>query len=156
MKKMINVFAVLCVVLMFVSCAGNNAKIVQSAPCAVISLADPVIPAEAVLVKIVEPVMFDWDSFIVREDQSETLDKVAKLMKENQDIILVLEGFASVEGPEDYNLNLSQNRADAVETALVERGVSSERIQSVTGKGETTQFGEELSPNRRVMVLSIQ
>lgn len=152
MKKIFNVFVVLCVALMFVSCAGNNAKIVQSAPCEV-SIADPVIP-DAPVIKIIEPVMFDWDSDVIRDDQTPTVVKVADIMKEHTDIVLVLEGFASVEGPEDYNLDLSKRRAESVKSALIDLGVSADRI-TTNGLGETEQFGSELSPNRRVMVLSV-
>jgi outer membrane protein OmpA-like peptidoglycan-associated protein len=152
MKKMFNVFAVLCVALMFFACAGNNAKIVQTAPC--ISIAEPVVIPDAPVIKIIEPVMFDWDSDVIRDDQNPTIDRVADIMKEHTDIVLVLEGFASVEGPEDYNLDLSKRRAESVKSALVDLGVSADRI-TTNGLGETEQFGSELPPNRRVMVLSV-
>jgi len=156
MKRFVNVFVMLMVAVMLVACGGAS-KIIQTAPCE-ISVTEPVavIPPAATLVKIVEPVMFDWDSFVIRADQEATINRVVELMAKYPDVDLILDGFASVEGPESHNIPLSQNRADAVEAALVERGVSSDRIKSVVGQGETEQFGSELSPNRRVMVLSIE
>lgn len=109
-------------------------------------------PGQILMIK--EAVMFDVDSAVVKVDQLHILDKVAKLMKENPDVDLAVNGFASIDGTTAYNQDLSTFRAEAVEDGLIERGITSDRI-NIIGKGETEQFGAIHSENRRVMVLSI-
>lgn len=124
---------------------AKDGAVVQNAPCTV-SLELPAL-------KIKEVVMFDWDSNIVKADGQKTLDKVAKLMKENPEINLQLKGYASAEGNETYNQGLSQRRVDAVKVELMMRGVKSNRM-TTEAKGETTMFGEVLNHNRRTTILS--
>lgn len=130
----------------------RNLKI-EVAPCEteVVAAALP----ECQKIKIVEPVLFDWDSSVIRNDQKIIIKNVAKLMKEYKDTILLIKGFASIEGTNEHNLPLSQNRADSVKTAIINEGVVSNRILTAVGLGETTNFGDKLPPNRRVLILSV-
>jgi OOP family OmpA-OmpF porin len=139
---------------------AHTGKEIQADPCEVFIMEEPApvvaaVIAKATKVKILDPVLFDFDKAVIRVDQRPILDRIAFLMDEFPDTIIVLEGYASKEGPKNHNLKLSQRRADAVEAALIELGVEKERIKNVVGKGATTQFGDALEMNRRVMVLSI-
>lgn len=60
-------------------------------------------------------------------------------------------GYASTEGNDNYNLNLSERRARSVASYLVSRGVPSGSLFS-SGAGETTEFGSDLASNRRVQI----
>ena len=51
-------------------------------------------------------------------------------------------GFASVEGPPDYNQRLSCHRALRIFRELINAGVKQEQITEVSGMGETSEFGE--------------
>jgi outer membrane protein OmpA-like peptidoglycan-associated protein len=165
MKKFLNVVALLAVVAMISACgismdtikyANGTSNQIQTAPCEVATVDEvPVVIAKATKIKILEPVMFDWDKSVIRADQEDVLNKVAALMAEYPDTALVLDGYASEECATDYNLALSQDRADAVKSALIMKGVDADRIVNVVGQGEATVFGDLLKLNRRVMVLSV-
>lgn len=83
------------------------------------------------------------------------LDELAKVIQQNPHVQKVsIEGHASDEGDDQYNLVLSKARAEAVRQYLVSKGVSPERLSSV-GHGESkplvpndSEAGRE--KNRRV------
>ena len=110
---------------------------------------------KATFVNIEEAIFFDWDKSEIREDQVAKLDGLANLLK-YPDTLLVIDGYASEEGPKDYNVVLSEARANSVKGALVDRGIDADRIKTVTGNGATTIFGDLLEKNRKVVVVSIQ
>ena len=113
------------------------------------------VDCSSVVVQIKEQVMFDWDSYVIRADQMDLINRIAATMLANPDLTLVLEGYASVEGDTDYNLKLSQIRAKAVKSMLMLSQVPEENIKSAIGNGETDIYGDLLENNRRVMVLSV-
>src|SRR5882724_10600467 len=57
-----------------------------------------------------------------------SIDKLAEFLKKNPTRNLLIEGHTDNTGPEDFNLKLSQQRADAVKDVLVSRGVGTDRI----------------------------
>jgi len=81
-------------------------------------------------------VLFDYDSFMVRDDATPTIESVAAYMKRNGDVNLVVEGHCDERGSREYNLSLGEHRALAVRAHLVRLGVRSDRIQ-------TRSYGEE-------------
>ena len=46
-----------------------------------------------------------------------------------------IEGFTDNQGPDDYNIELSQKRADAVAMAIIQRGIDAQRVRAM-GYGE--------------------
>ena len=89
------------------------------------------------------------------DDRAQTaLLDVARQLQDSQDLIVDLEGHTDSTGPADYNLQLSQRRADAVRRFLVEKGVDLHRIQYI-GLGDRRPAADNQSPagrtqNRRV------
>lgn len=79
------------------------------------------------------------------------LTALAEEMKSNSDGY-VLTGYASTEGDDVYNQNLSLKRAEAVKKYLVSQGVDSSRLETVAG-GKTDKFGDDPAANRRVTVV---
>jgi outer membrane protein OmpA-like peptidoglycan-associated protein len=139
----------------------GNSKVVETVGVAsepVVVEAEPAAKVVEIVTKtdIKETIFFNWDSSAIRADQFDKIDNIVALMNEFPETVLILDGYASEEGPEEYNLQLSTDRANAVSQQLIGLGVPAERIMSITGKGETTIFdGGFLEPNRRVMVISI-
>lgn len=81
-------------------------------------------------------VLFDTAQATLKPGAYPTIDKVAEVLKAEPDRRLTIEGHTDSVGEEGYNQELSQRRASAVRTALLERGVATEQIIA-TGKGES-------------------
>jgi OmpA-OmpF porin, OOP family len=81
-------------------------------------------------------VLFDTAQATLKPGAYPTIEKVADVLKAEPDRRLTIEGHTDSVGDEGYNQELSQRRAAAVRTALLERGVGSEQIIA-TGKGES-------------------
>lgn len=61
-------------------------------------------------------------------------------------------GYASVEGSEKFNYDLSDRRANVVKNALLKAGVNKSLLGKASGMGTTTKFGESYEANRVVVV----
>jgi outer membrane protein OmpA-like peptidoglycan-associated protein len=57
-----------------------------------------------------------------------TINKLAEFLEKYSDRNVLIEGHTDSVGSEEYNLGLSERRADAVREELVKQGISSERI----------------------------
>lgn len=113
-------------------------------------------PEAPKMTMIKEKVLFDFDSYKLDAEAEDTVEKVAALMKQYPDTLLVLQGHTDHYGSNEYNQTLSENRADAVKASLVDEGVSDERIVKVEGFGKTQLIPNLTNrENRRVLILSI-
>lgn len=81
-------------------------------------------------------VLFDTGEATLKPGAYPTIERVAEVLKQQPERRVTIEGHTDSVGAEEYNQELSQRRAAAVETALIERGVSRDQIISV-GKGES-------------------
>ncbi len=86
-----------------------------------------------------------------------TLDDVAAVLNRYDQSIIDIIGHADSDGAEDYNLNLSRQRASSVAQYLVSRNVLPDRLY-VDGRGEsepvaTNATAEGKAQNRRVEIL---
>lgn len=102
-------------------------------------------------------ILFDTGEADLKPGADNTLDKIANVLQEYQDHNLMIEGFTDSVGSFDYNEELSQQRARAVQSALVSRGISPDRIQT-RGYGERFPIATNDTPtgrqlNRRVEVI---
>jgi outer membrane protein OmpA-like peptidoglycan-associated protein len=101
-------------------------------------------------------VTFAVDSTEISPSFQASLDKVAQSMVQYPDSLIDVYGHTDSTGSDQYNLDLSRRRADAVGRYLISRGVSSARIQS-QGMGESypvadNNTAEGRAKNRRVEV----
>lgn len=87
------------------------------------------------LVLTLGDVLFDTGKATLKPGAYATLDRVAKVLHDHAGRKVVIEGHTDSTGSEELNQTLSQQRAQAVQTALMERGVSGGQIATV-GKGE--------------------
>lgn len=84
-------------------------------------------------IKILESVVaFPFNQSDVQTSQMPSLEHVANYLKDNPNAKITVNGYASPEGTEEYNLQLSQRRADAVKNILVDKyGIASDRINAI-------------------------
>jgi outer membrane protein OmpA-like peptidoglycan-associated protein len=102
-------------------------------------------------------VLFAFDKATLSPVAFRNVDKLADFLRKHPNRSVLIEGHTDSVGSDEYNLDLSGKRADAVKNALVAKGVGEERI---TPKGygkkypvasNKTSDGRQL--NRRVEVV---
>lgn len=81
-------------------------------------------------------VLFDTGKSTLKPGAYATIDRLAQALQGAPDRKVVIEGHTDSVGSDDYNQELSERRAMAVQSALMQRGVSGAQI-SAAGKGET-------------------
>ncbi|MGB5310869.1 MAG: OmpA family protein [Polyangiales bacterium] len=107
--------------------------------------------------EIVDKIYFDFDSARLLEQSHPVLDGIAEVLVEHPEIVNVrVEGHTDSRGSAEYNMKLSQRRAESVVRYLVQHGgVSNERMVA-QGFGERqpllpdARTEEEHARNRRV------
>lgn len=114
----------------------------------------PEIPAEPVVKKISQEIFFELNSAVIRSDMQAVLDKIVGQLNAELSDFIVLKGHACDLGTDEYNLTLSQRRAETVRDYLIAQGVREDRIKTkVFGEKDpkypnTTKEGRQR--NRRV------
>lgn len=89
------------------------------------------------------PVVFQVGKSVIDKNQQQTVDLIAKYMKKNKDSKLEISGFASPEGDAAKNQALSEARANAVKSMLVNKyKIAADRISTV-GKGVMVGEGSD-------------
>lgn len=81
-------------------------------------------------------IYYDFDESFIRDDAKPDLDLVVELMKDNKDIIVELGSHTDARGTDEYNVALSQRRADAAVKYIISKGIDKTRIVA-KGFGET-------------------
>ena len=87
------------------------------------------------LVLTLDDVLFDTGRAELKPGAERSIDKLTSFLNDNPERKVRIEGFTDSQGTDDYNQQLSQKRADAVATAIIQRGIESQRVQA-RGYGE--------------------
>ena len=97
-----------------------------------------------------ETVYFDYDKSAIRDDSATALRSNASVIKNNADWgQLTVEGNTDERGSEEYNLALGERRAMAVKNYLVDLGVPSSRLRTVSfGEAKPAVPGHDESAYR--------
>jgi outer membrane protein OmpA-like peptidoglycan-associated protein len=118
---------------------GKFASIRRDARGTIVSLAD---------------ILFDFDKATLRRDVEFNLVKIATILNQFAEMKVLIEGHTDAVGTDEYNLGLSQRRAQAVHDFLVSQDVKADRL-SWEGYGESRPVAdndtdEGRQKNRRV------
>jgi outer membrane protein OmpA-like peptidoglycan-associated protein len=109
------------------------------------------------LVLTLGDVLFNTGRSELNPGAGRKLDQLAQFLNDHPERRIEIDGFTDSVGPDDYNQDLSQRRADAVKVALMSRGIDASRI-TTQGYGKAFPVannndsgGRQL--NRRVEVI---
>ena len=91
---------------------------------------------EAAYGSIQDMIFFDFDRSDLREDARQTLQAKAEALRQFPDVRIRIEGHADERGTVEYNLALGERRADAARAYLIDLGIDSDRMTTIS-------YGEE-------------
>ncbi len=99
-------------------------------------------------------IFFDFDKYVLKPESYPELNRIVELLEEQASIKVEISGHTDNVGTEEYNINLSKNRAQKVTDYLTQKGIARERI-TTTSYGETRPAAtndtkEGRQKNRRV------
>jgi outer membrane protein OmpA-like peptidoglycan-associated protein len=102
-------------------------------------------------------VLFDTGRAELKPGAERSIQQIASFLEDHPDRRVQIEGFTDSQGTDDYNLELSQKRADAVAMAIIQRGIAAQRV-SALGYGEQFPKASNTSAgsrqlNRRVEII---
>ena len=118
---------------------------------------NPAVPAPRPSLSL--QIQFDFNSATIRPESQQALMNLAQALQspELKDSGFAVEGHTDAKGKADYNLRLSEQRAQAVKRFLAQQGVADARLQA-SGKG-STQLANASDPyaaeNRRVRIVNL-
>ena len=109
---------------------------------------------------ILENIFFEKSKSSLKKSSLVELNKVLKLMQINPDLKIQISGHTDSDGDDDFNLELSINRAKSVVNWLIENNIDQNRL-SFKGYGETRPIEENNSiankaKNRRTELTIIE
>jgi outer membrane protein OmpA-like peptidoglycan-associated protein len=109
------------------------------------------------LVLTLGDVLFTSGRADLKVGAASNLDRLVAFLNQNPERNVEIEGHTDDIGSDDYNLGLSQRRADSVKSFLTQQGIDSKRIVAI-GKGEHQPIADNESEggrqqNRRVEVI---
>ena len=116
--------------------------------------------AERVIKLAAQNLEFEYDKSIIVKNSFADLDALTNLMLMREDLKIKLEGHTDNNGSEEYNMQLSKNRVEAVKAYLVANGIEKDRVQ-IAYFGESKPIADNSTPegqakNRRVEMTYIE
>ena len=85
---------------------------------------------------VLRNIYFDFDQTDLRHKSVDELDKLVKIMIENPSLVIELGGHTDRRGSDEYNLELSRQRAEIAKQYLVSKGIDASGIKT-KGYGES-------------------
>lgn len=121
---------------------------------------DAVKDASAAVVSPFDTIYFDFDSYVLRQDARDSLDRNYQWMKNNPGETVRLEGHCDERGSDEYNLALGEKRARAAQNYLKSLGIPGDRLSVISyGKEKPADPGhneEAWAKNRRVEFIIVK
>jgi peptidoglycan-associated lipoprotein len=93
---------------------------------------------------VIDNIFYDFDKATLRPESKQALDELIAMLNDNPNITIELSAHTDRKGSEEYNVNLSQRRAQSVVDYLIKGGIEKERLTAV-GYGKSRP--KEVSKN---------
>ncbi len=101
-------------------------------------------------IEITEKIQFELNKAVIKEESHSLLDEIVAVIQKHPHVKkLRVEGHASSDGPDQYNLQLSDRRAKAVVAYFTTKGVDEKRL-TAQGFGETKPVADNSTEEGRV------
>jgi outer membrane protein OmpA-like peptidoglycan-associated protein len=97
-----------------------------------------------------EDVHFDFDRYTLRPEAVRILDEAIRAMRDDASLRIEIEGHTCSIGTAEYNLALGERRATAVRDYLTSRGVTADRLTTVTYGEERPKHDNAREETRRL------
>lgn len=85
-------------------------------------------PVEEEEVVVLRNIYFDFDKADIRPDAALELDKIAAFLNSDPSVRIELSAHADSRGTHEYNMRLTQRRADSAVAYLVKKGIAADRL----------------------------
>ncbi|MFB2120694.1 OmpA family protein [Parapedobacter sp. 2B3] len=85
-------------------------------------------PVEEKEVVVLRNIYFDFDKADIRPDAALELDKIAAFLNSDPSVRIELSAHADSRGTHEYNMKLTQRRADSSVAYLVSKGIAADRL----------------------------
>src|SRR5271169_537499 len=79
-----------------------------------------------------QDVFFAYDSYDIEPQYQKVLQGDARFLQQHPNIKFTIEGHCDERGSTEYNLALGDNRANATKQALIQMGISGDRIRTIS------------------------
>ncbi|MFW5752121.1 MAG: OmpA family protein, partial [bacterium] len=96
----------------------------------------PLHPIKEGVTVILKNIFFETDSYQLKSESKVELDKLIQFLQQNESVVIEIAGHTDKVGTEEYNLDLSFNRAGAVVNYLIDNDIEESRLVP-KGYGET-------------------
>jgi outer membrane protein OmpA-like peptidoglycan-associated protein len=97
-----------------------------------------------------EDVHFDFDRYSLRPEATRALDEAIRTLQENPQLRIEIEGHTCNIGTAEYNLALGERRATAVRDYLTSRGITADRLRTVSYGEERPKYDNAREETRRL------
>lgn len=112
---------------------------------------------EGIVVEFASKILFGFDQAVLSEEAKTNLKKLVTVLNDYPDTNIEIQGHTDSDGTSNYNMKLSQKRANSVSDLLINNGIKTSRI-TIKGFGEgapkyTNETEDGRANNRRVEFL---
>ena len=117
----------------------SNAVVVEAANDTEVDVTVRLRPIEEIIVDdrvVLNPIYFDLNKANIKPQAAFELDKLVAIMQKYPNIVIKVESHTDNRGGDEFNLELSERRAQSTVQYVISQGIDASRI-SGEGKGET-------------------